>query len=532
MMKDEDKSRAQLIEEVRALRGRGEARGPGEPLASADATFRCLVEQSLVGICIIQDEKFLYVNPKFEEILGYTAGELLSFGSIYDVIAEEDRKTVEENIARRLRGEVESIHYTLRCRRKDSAVVDIEVHGTKTDYRGRPAVIASVLDVTDRKKMESEFQKAQRLESVGILAGGIAHEFNNILTAINGNIMLAKMYAKPGLEVFDILVEAEKACKRAEDLTRRLLTFSKGGTFFRKKISLERIIGDLTRIASPGSNIVCRPDLPANLWAVEGDEGQIRQAISNLIVNAREAMPEGGVIKIRGENVTSDLLSLPSLKEGAYVKVSVEDQGGGIEEDDLEKVFDPFFTTKEKGSGLGLTGALSIVKNHGGNITVESRAGSGTTFHVYLPASFGTAREYSAEGGGVITDRRKVLVMDDEEMIRNVVERMLDQCGCEATFARDGEEMLIAYRKAMEAGRPFDAVILDLIIEGGMGGKEAVEKLLQMDPGARAIVSSGYSDDPIMADFRKYGFSGVLAKPYQLSGLIKALREVISGGRP
>jgi two-component system cell cycle sensor histidine kinase/response regulator CckA len=502
-----------------------------EALVSAEAKFRSLVEQSLVGICIIHDEKFHYVNPKFEEILGYTAQEILAFDSIYDIIAEEDRKKMKENIARRLRGEMESIHYTLKCRRKDSAMIDVEVLGTRTEYRGKPAVITSVLDITDRKKMESEFQKAQRIESVGILAGGIAHEFNNILTAINGNIMLAKMYAKPGLEVFDILVEAEKACKRAEDLTRQLLTFSKGGTFFRKKISLRQIIEDLAGDASAGSNIVCVPDLPQNLWAIEGDEGQIRQAISNLLVNAREAMPGGGVIKIRAENVTSDPGSLSSLKEGAYVRVSVEDQGSGIEEDCLEKIFDPFFTTKEKGSGLGLTGALSIARNHDGDITVESRAGSGTTFHVYLPAFFGAATEPSSEGGVAITDRKKVLVMDDEEMIRNVVERMLGQCGCEATFARDGEEMLTVYERAMESGLPFDAVIVDLIIAGGMGGKEAMERLLQIDPGARAIVSSGYSDDPIMADFRKYGFTGVLAKPYQLSGLRKALREVISGGR-
>jgi two-component system cell cycle sensor histidine kinase/response regulator CckA len=502
-----------------------------EALVSAEAKFRSLVEQSLVGICIIQDEKFHYVNPKFEEILGYTAQEILSFDSIYDIIAEEDREKVKKNIARRLRGEVESIHYTLKCRRKDSAVIDVEVHGTRTRYRGRPAVITSLLDITDRKKMEAEFQKSQRIESVGILAGGIAHEFNNILTAIHGNIMLAKMYAKPGLEVFDILVEAEKACKRAEDLTRQLLTFSKGGTLFRKKIFLRQIIADLAGAASINANIVCVADLPDNLWAIEADEGQIRQAISNLIMNAREAMPGGGVIKIRGENVTSDPSILPSLREGAYVKVSVEDQGDGIEEASLKKIFDPFFTTKEKGSGLGLTGALSIVKNHDGDITVESRPGSGTTFHVYLPAFFGAAIEPSSEGGGVVTDRKKVLVMDDDEMIRNVVERMLDQCGCEATFARDGEEMLTAYKRAVESARPFDAVIVDLIIQGGMGGKEAMERLLRIDPAARAIVSSGYSDDPIMADFRKYGFSGVLAKPYQLSGLRKALHEVISGGR-
>lgn len=500
-----------------------------EALVSAEAKFRSLVEQSLVGICIIQDGKFIYANPKFEEILGYTGKEILSLHSIYDVIAEQDRQKVEENVLKRLGGEVESIHYTLKFRRKDLVLIDVEVHGTRTTYHGKPAVIGSVLDITGRKKMEAELQKTQKLESIGILAGGIAHEFNNILTAINGNIILAKMYAKPGLEVFDMLVEAEKACKRAEELTRQLLTFSKGGALFKKKISLRQLIMDLAGVASVGSNISCVFDVPANLWAIEGDERQIRQALSNLTVNAGEAMPMGGTIRIRAENVTAVPNSLPCLKEGAYVKVSIEDQGVGIGEAHIAKIFDPFFTMKEKGSGLGLTSAFSIVKNHDGDIAVESVVGSGTTFQIYLPAFFGKAAESSSEGRIALTDRRKVLVMDDEEMIRNVLERMLDQCGCEATFARDGNEMLNAYKKAMELGQPFDAVIIDLIIAGGMGGKEAMEKLLQVDPDVKAIVSSGYSDDPIMADFEKFGFKGVLAKPYQILGLSKALREVISG---
>lgn len=386
--------------------------------------------------------------------------------------------------------------------------------------------------ITEMKSVESELVQSQKMESLGLLAGGIAHEFNNILTAIVGNIVLAKMYAKPGMEVFDILAEVEKAAQRAEDITEQLLTFSKGGMMFRKLTSVRQIIGGMLGRGPDSTGIKHEFFLPEDLYAIEADEGQIRQAVNNLVVNARQAMPDGGKIRINAENVSVGPASDLSLKEGDYVKLSIEDEGPGIDDDNIEKIFDPFFTTKDSSSGLGLTGSFSIVRNHGGYITVESRPGAGAIFHVYLPASHGKVKPTGKGREHLFSTKRRVLVMDDEEIVRTVLDRMLLQCGCESTFAGEGKEMVEIYQRSLAEGHPFDAVIIDLVVSAGMGGKEAVGELLKIDPGARAIVSSGYSDDRIMSDFRRYGFKGVLAKPYRLSTLNQVLHEVIREKTP
>jgi nitrogen-specific signal transduction histidine kinase/CheY-like chemotaxis protein len=380
-------------------------------------------------------------------------------------------------------------------------------------------------------KLEEELYKAQKLESLAILAGGLAHQFNNIMTALTGNIILAKMYAKPGSEVSDILVEAEKASLKAEDLTRQLLTFSKGGSPSTKIISLSGIIAELAGIASDGSGTGCEISLPLNLWPVEADEAHIRQAVINLVINAREAMPAGGAIRISAENVEAGSPQLSSLRGGDYVKVTVTDQGTGIAKAHMGKIFDPFFSTKSQGSGLGLTSTFSIIKSHKGHITVESEEGTGATFAFYLPAARGKTPEENVEGKVFLPGNKRILVMDDEDMVRNVVDRMLTQCGCTAKFARDGEEMISLYEDSLKTGRPFDAVIIDLIIAGGMGGRAAVRRLLEIDPRAKAIVSSGYSDDAIMSDFMTFGFKAALAKPYSISELGKVLYDVIFGAQ-
>ena len=524
-------SDGQIVAGIEVVRDITERKKAEAALFSAESKFRNLVEQSIIGIYIIRDDRFVYVNPKFAEIVGYTQEELLSSVKVMDLILEEDRKLVAENVSKRLRGEVQSIHYTFRGIRKDGTVVDVEVQGTVTSYDGKRAIIGSLLDISMRRKMEYELQKAQKIESLSVLAGGLAHQFNNILTALTGNIMLAKMYAKPGTEVSDILSEAEKASLKASDLTRQLLTFSKGGAPFTRTLSLKELIRDLTGFVAKESAVRCEASVPQNLWPVEADEGQIRQAITNLLTNACQAMPLGGLVKISAENVIADPALIPSLREGAYVKLAIADQGTGIENSHMDKIFDPFFTTKQKGSGLGLTSAFSIVRSHNGRITVESEIGLGTTFTIYLPAALGKTPEEKAREKVFLPGDRRILVMDDEDMVRNVIDRMLGQCGCTASFARDGREMIELYSESMESGRPFDAVIIDLIIAGGMGGKEAVQKLLEVDPHARAIVSSGYSEDLIMSNFREFGFKGVLAKPYNLSELGKVISEVISGDR-
>jgi len=394
------------------------------------------------------------------------------------------------------------------------------------------SVIWIARDITERKRTEEELLKARKLESIGLLAGGIAHDFNNILTAILMNISLAKRYAHPGDKLFKSLAEAEKASLRARDLTQQLLTFSKGGAPIRRTASITELIKDSTEFALRGSNIRCEFSIPEELWPVEIDEGQMSRVMNNLIINAQQAMPDGGILKVRGENVTIAIeetrQGLP-LPEGRYVKISLEDQGTGIPPEHLPRIFDPYFTTKQGGSGLGLATTYSIIKKHEGYITVKSELGIGTTFSIYLPASQKQTLPQKSTEERLPLGQGRVLVMDDEEVIREAVSQMLREMKYEVKVAKDGTETIKLYREAQEAGQPFDAVIMDLTIPGGMGGKETVTKLIEIDPHVKVIVSSGYSNDPIMANYKQHGFSGFIAKPYKFEELSKTLRDVLMG---
>lgn len=519
-------SSGRIIAGIEAVRDITERKKTEQALLSAEAKFRTLVEQSFAGIYIIQDGSFIYTNPKFSEIFGY-APEELPLKPFLDIVADESRDLVAENVRRHIEGEIRTAHYIFRGKRKDGSLFDAEIQGATTELNGKVAIIGALIDITERRRLERENLKAQKLASLGILAAGIAHEYNNALTAINGNIALAKMYAKADSEMADILSEAEKAAQKAERLTQELRIFSKGGALFKKVAAVSALIREIAQErADP--RIAYTFEIRPDLWTIEADETQFRQAISNIVENARESMPEGGTIRITAENIHDAPETLPAIRAGRYVRFSISDQGSGIAETHMEKIFEPFFTTKEQSSGLGLTTASSIIEGHDGYITVESSAGSGAIFHIYMPAA--TEPEGDAVSGKQLSlGSRRVLVMDDEELVRTVAERMLNQCGCSATFAGDGEEMLAQYREARDAGRPFDAVIVDLIISSGMGGKEAIEELLRIDPAAKAIVSSGYSDDPIMENYRDFGFRGVLPKPYLIPALKRVLYDVIIG---
>jgi PAS domain S-box-containing protein len=396
-------------------------------------------------------------------------------------------------------------------------------------------VIGAVLvfrDVTEKQRLEEELIKAERLESIGVLAGGIAHDFNNILTAILGNISLAKMYASADQKTAIRLVNAEKAALRAQDLTQQLLTFSKGGTPIKRLSSIKDLIKEAVDFSLRGSNVRCDLCLPTLLWSADIDAGQVSQVIHNMMINADQAMPNGGVIEVCAENVTvdkdtSDHLSM--LKRGKYVKVSIKDQGIGIAEGQLQKIFDPYFTTKQKGSGLGLFTSYSIIKKHDGYIHVESKIGVGTTFHIYLPALQQIVDTAHQDEEGAISGRGRILVMEDEEALREVMGSVLAHFGYEVDFASNGHQAIDAYQHAKTAAQPFDVIILDLTIPGGMGAKETIAQLLALDPDVKAIVASGYANDPIMGEFRQYGFCGCIAKPYQGNELHRVLHEVISG---
>ncbi|MEA3415955.1 MAG: response regulator [Thermodesulfobacteriota bacterium] len=474
-----------------------------------------------------------FMNPVAEALTGWNqedaAGKPLK--KVFNIINEKTGKQAEDPATRVLReGIVVGLanHTMLITRDGTKHPIDDSGAPIKDDKGNIKGVVLVFRDITEKRNMEEALLKADALESLGILAGGIAHDFNNILTAIMGNITLAKMYAKPEDKIFERLKEAENASLRAKDLTQQLLTFSRGGAPIKKTAFISKLLEDTTLFALTGSNVRCEFSIPSDLWPVEADEGQISQVINNLIINADHAMPGGGIIKVSAENTAVDVKQGLPLKEGNYIKISIEDQGVGIPEEHLQKIFDPYFTSKQKGSGLGLATAYSIVKKHDGYVQVESELGKGTTFNIYLPASSKEILIEKEPGERIHTGKGKILVMDDQEVIREVAGEMIEVLGYEVEFAKDGAEAIELHKKAKKSAQPFDAIIMDLTIPGGMGGKETIQKLIEIDPETKAIVSSGYSNDPIMADYRKYGFCGVIAKPYKIKELGEILYKVIT----
>ncbi len=391
--------------------------------------------------------------------------------------------------------------------------------------------IEHIRDINERKKLEEERIKSQKLQSLGVLAGGIAHDFNNILTGIMGNISLARVLAEPDSKLVRRLEEAEKATQRAGDLTQQLLTFSRGGAPVKKSAFIKQLVMDSVSFVLRGSNVRCDFSLPDDLWPVEIDAGQMNQVFNNIIINADQAMPDGGIISVQAKNTLLGPEELPNLPKGRYVKVSVRDHGIGIPEVNIGMIFDPYFTTKTKGSGLGLASVYSIIHKHGGLVTVESQVGVGTAFHFFLPAAKLGPDEKEQENLPPASGKGKILIMDDEEIILEVAGEILVHLGYKVVFCSEGSEAITKYRMAEKTGEPFAAVLLDLTIPGGMGGKETMKHLLEIDPDARGIVSSGYSNDPILSHYGDYGFSGVVLKPYDMGEFGRTMQEVLSTPR-
>lgn len=386
-------------------------------------------------------------------------------------------------------------------------------------------------DVSQKKKAAEEIVRSKKIESLGILAGGIAHDFNNLLTGILGNISLAQTYLTPDHKAYDRLEAAARASKRSQELTHQLLTFSKGGLPVKQRACIAELIGDSTEFILRGSNVRSEVTIPGDLWNVHIDSGQVNQVFCNLLINAVQAMPGGGTVFVVAENCLIESHSMIPLTPGKYVRMLIRDQGVGIPPENLQKIFDPYFTTKAAGSGLGLATAYSIIKNHDGLITVGSEVGVGTVFSIYLQAVPAAAAAVSAprNGAPIRNCPGRILVMDDEQVIRDLAAELLSSMGYDVGLAEDGIEAVDVYRKACLSGQPYDAVILDLTIRGGMGGQETLEQLRRIDPQIRAIVSSGYSNDPVMAEFGKYGFVGVLRKPYAAEEVGKQLKSVLAG---
>ncbi len=506
-----------------------------EALRQSEEKFRTFFEMSPTGIIIYpiassplnKTLTFGTFNTAFHNFFGYTREEISRL-SIAELSYSEDMEKNLDLYKEVLEGKSESYKMEKRYVKKNGEIIWGYITSTVLrNFKGEPSHIMTILvDITEHKKIEEEQLKIQKLESVGILAGGIAHDFNNIMTSIVGNIALAKISSGIQKNIFEILTDAEEACRRAKDLTNQLLTFSKGGAPIKKITSIAKQLKDSARIVLRGSNVDYEFSIPQDLWAVEIDEGQINQVIFNLIINARQAMPEGGTITIRAENVFIDEQSALPLINREYVEVAIKDHGIGIPKEHLQKIFDPYFTTKQKGNGLGLSSTYAIIKNHDGYIAVDSEVGKGSTFHFYLPAINIQIPKEAEKKPVLIEGEGKILLMDDDENILTSVSKTLMKIGYKVELAKDGVQAINIYSQAMSSG-PFDAVIMDLTIREGMGGKEAVAKLLEIDPEARVIVSSGYSTDPIMAKYKKHGFCSVITKPYQIEALSELLHDVI-----
>jgi len=490
------------------------------------------------------DGHYIYVSPSCEWITGYSPEEFINDPGLFEkIIHADDHLAVVSHIHQeQTREEVFSIDFRIITRSGEERWISHKcqpVYDTDGNYLGRRA---SNRDISKRKKMQEELLKVKKLESLGVLAGGIAHDFNNLLASVVGNISLAIMEMKPGSKTFETLVKAEKIAIQTKDLTARLITFSKGGGPIKETVSIGNLVKDPIGSSLSIPDINYEFSIPDNISPVEVDENQMKNVIHNIVINAAEAMSGQGTIKVYCENVDIGEKDGLALKHGKYVKISIKDQGPGIPEENLTKIFDPYFSTKsigsDKGQGLGLAVCHSIVKKHDGLITVESESGIGITFVIYLPTPEKEIKELKLDGVQVqstIINRQssiqRVLVMDDEDMVREVTDAMLSNFGYEVEVAVEGSEAIEMYKKTKESGQTYDLVILDLTNKIGMGGKEAIKKILEIDPDVKGIVSTGYSYDPIVTRFREYGFCGALTKPFSMDELSKTVREVLDAGR-
>ena len=472
-----------------------------------------------------------YYSPHWKKILGYNDGELPNNHEEWTKrLHPDDFDRVMGDLEDYFEGKARLYMCEYRLRHKNGSYRWVMARGAAIkDENGKPIRFAgSLTDITDHKREEDEVMKSQKLESVGILAGGIAHDFNNILTSVIGNIFLAKESLNEKGEVYEMLESVEKESMRAKHLTQQLLTFSKEGVPIVKKTTIANLLKETAGFALRGSNVKAEISIPDDLWVVEVDEGQISQVINNLVINAEQAMPGGGIVKIGAENIDVTLDDDLLLKEGKYVMLAISDEGEGIEEGDLDKIFDPYFSTKEMGSGLGLATTYSIIKRHNGYISVDSEVGSGATFYVYLPALKGKLPTPEMKEDVELEREGRVLILEDEEAIIEMINAILVKTGYKVVITKDGKDTLDQYKKARESGKSFDIVMVDLTIPGGMGGMETIKRLKKIDPNVKAIVCSGYSDSPAMSNYKDYGFCDSLPKPYHTRELKEKLHKVIN----
>lgn len=481
------------------------------------------------------NSRITFMNPVAESLTGWNQKEATGkpLTEVFNIINEQTRGSVESPVDTVIQKGVTVglANHTILISKDGKEILINDSAAPIIDEKGNIIGIVLIFrDVTEKNRMMAELQNMQKLKSIGVLAGGIAHDFNNILLGVFGNISLAKEKLSKNHPGFTFLEDAEKSINRATHLTTQLLTFAKGGEPVKENINIGSLIEEVVRFDLSGSNVMPVFDLAENLWNADVDKGQIQQVFSNLTINANQAMPDGGHLYITMENTVISKEMIPTLDPGKFIKITIQDEGIGIDPKYLERIFEPYFSTKHTGSGLGLSIIYSIINKHQGHISVESKPGNGTRFTIYLPAS--ELRQLS-ETKPAITEYSpqekplRVLVMDDEEINCQLLIRMLESYGnlTEATF--DGNQAIEKYKQSIDAGKPFDVIIMDLIIPGGIGGKEAIKDILKINPEAVAIVTSGYSNDPILANHMEYGFKGFLSKPFTNDQLQKELNRVL-----
>lgn len=491
-----------------------------------------------IGDCVITTDTsgiVMLVNSAAQEFTGWPQEKAVGkpLQDILTIIKADSKKRQVlplENIHKTEQDVFDEGHILFKARNGQEKFIEMNTTPIRNNNGEITGTVLVFRDITEKEKFEKEIFRIKKLESIGSLVGRLAHDFNNKLTGIITNLFIAKTHTDTHSEIYKLITEAEKAAFKASNLSKQLLTFSEESNTIKEMVSMKEIIEESIGFFLSGSNVDYRLELPDNLPLVMADKGQIDHLLHSIISNADDAMPEGGTITITGEKVEIDKKSPFPIKPGLYVKVSIKDEGAGIPQKYLEQIFDPYFSTKERGTGLGLASAYAIIKKHNGHIDVLSEMGNGTTISLFLPEYLEIKNEPDSKKNGPkkSVKNKKILLMDDEEIIRVSAQKLLVRMGYEVELCSNGDEMLTLYKKFYLKNDQFDVVIMDLTIPGGMGGKAAMKKLLEIDPNAKGILLSGYSNDEVMENFKEYGFSGVVAKPYLIEELKKTLLSVIN----
>ncbi len=497
-----------------------------DALKESEERYRAIFDQFLGSLFVVDmaDGSVLQANKSFCRFFGYDEDKVagLKMSSIQGI----DGSIIQRVVDTVRKGE--RVLLETNATGMEGKEITLEISASPIMYGGRKAICVMGWDVTERRHAEADRERIEKLEATGTLAGGIAHDFNNLLTSVLGYVSLTKQRTEQGTETYKGLQEAEMAIMQAKEIAQELLSLAKGGSPIRKPTSISELLQVASNHPFLNSNVSCRLHMPQGLWIAYVDPGQMGRVFTNLFLNAKDAMPQGGMVDVTVSNIIADINANPTLEPGRYLEIVIRDEGKGIPKEVLPKIFEPYFTTKVKGYGLGLSVVYATVTRHNGSIQVESKEGKGTTFKICLPVTDEQPVVNAVEVAVISEGQGRILVMDDEEYVLDVITELLAALGYEVGVARDGVEAMKEYKMAMEAGRRYDIVLVDLTNIRGMGGKEAIAGLLEMDKGVRAIVSSGYSNDPVMADYAKFGFVGVLPKPYTLEELAMTIKQTMA----